>query len=140
MGDTQSVRHHVNISVLQDVITMEKLLATRESSLSGESTLNLRKQLLSAYCRSHDLEKAEVIVTSLEKEGSALTGGTLAQLVDLYAHHENVEEALRYRETLAQLEPAFTLDDSKVVKLAALLMKNNRYSGKGSYESLVCYK
>lgn len=55
--------------------------------------------------------------------------GILAQLLDLYTHHEKLEEAMALKTQLFERDPEFHLDSMKAVKLASLLIKNDRLPG-----------
>nr|CAD7437873.1 unnamed protein product [Timema bartmani] len=93
----------------------------------GESSLGVKRQLLSLYIRNKDLENVEKVIQELDSDGFVWNGGMYAQLLDLYVHHEKLENALDVLQKLRSQEPNFTLNDYKVIRLASLLVKNDRF-------------
>jgi hypothetical protein len=53
-----------------------------------------------------------------------------AQLAEVYAHHDKIEEMWDTVKKLREKEPDFPVDSMKIIKIVALLIKNNRVSGK----------
>jgi leucine-rich PPR motif-containing protein len=66
----------------------------------------------------------------LEADNFVLTGGMYALLSELYAHHDKLEEVLTTINKLKESEPDFPLDCIKIVKIVALLVKNDKVPGK----------
>nr|CAD7395757.1 unnamed protein product [Timema poppensis] len=93
----------------------------------GESSRGVKKQLLSLYIRNKDLENVEKVIQELDLDGFVWNGGLYAQLLDLYVHHEKLENALEVLQKLRSQEPDFPLNDYKVIRLASLLVKNDRF-------------
>nr|CAD7568028.1 unnamed protein product [Timema californicum] len=93
----------------------------------GESSRGAKKQLLSLYIRNKDLENVEKVIQELDLDGFVWNGGLYAQLLDLYVHHEKLENALEVLQKLRSQEPDFPLNDYKVIRLASLLVKNDRF-------------
>jgi leucine-rich PPR motif-containing protein len=69
----------------------------------------------------------------LEADNFVLTGGMYALLSELYAHHDKLEEVWTTINKLKESEPDFPLDSMKIVKIVALLVKNDRVPGKNIY-------
>jgi hypothetical protein len=53
-----------------------------------------------------------------------------AHLAEVYAHHNKIDEMWDTVKTLQEKEPDFPLDSMKIIKIVALLVKNNRVPGK----------
>lgn len=107
-----------------DVPQIEKFIANIEAK--GENAKNVKRFLLAAAIKKRDLEKTKEILERLNSEGYVLTTGVHAQLIDLYTHHEKLQDALDLFEQIRTKEPDFVLDRMKTVKLVALLVKNNQ--------------
>lgn len=56
-----------------------------------------------------------------------------AQLLELYAHHDKLEEVQNTLKKLQDREPDFAMDSMKIIKVVALLVKNDRVPGKNIY-------
>uniref|UniRef100_A0A1L8DH78 Putative bicoid mrna stability factor n=1 Tax=Nyssomyia neivai TaxID=330878 RepID=A0A1L8DH78_9DIPT len=106
------------------VAQLEKFI--EQADAKGENSKGLKRYLLAACFRSKDLKKTEEVIQRLESEGYTFTTGIYAQLIDIHTHHENVDRALEiYAKTKAK-EPEFQLDNLKTVRVAALLLNQER--------------
>lgn len=117
------------------VVPDEQLLKEQIKTLEArdQSANAVKRQLLSLYCRNKEIEKAEQLKQELEAQGFVLTGGVQAQLIDMYCHHEKLDEALECVKKLQEREPDFALGDLRILKLASLLIKNNRLQDAVTY-------
>lgn len=96
-------------------------------SKEGGNAKGIKRFLLAAAIKKRDLEKTEEILRRLEGEGYLLTTGVNAQLIDLYVHHEKLDEAYAMLTNIRAKEPDFVLDMMKAVRLVSLLEKNDRH-------------
>lgn len=103
---------------------LESLLKTLEAK--GLPTRNVRRQLLQHHCRTRNLEKAMEIQKNLESEGFVFPPVTMAHIMDLYCHHEKLEEAMATYKLLRERDPEFQLDPYKTLRIATLLINNNK--------------
>jgi leucine-rich PPR motif-containing protein len=103
---------------------LERMIKSIESK--GDNAKGIKRYLLAAVIRSKDLVKTEEIVKRLHDEGYVLTSGVNAQLIDLYVHHEKLDEALRLYNELRAKESDFALDKSKIIRFASLMITNNQ--------------
>lgn len=97
-------------------------------NVKGQDTLGLKRQLLTLYCRAKELFKAETLLEQFENTDFVYSGGAYAQLLDLYAYHDNLDKALYYYNKLKEIDASLILDDLKVIRVVGLLIKNNRFS------------
>ncbi|GLV39949.1 bicoid stability factor [Carabus blaptoides fortunei] len=116
---------HYTPSSAMNIPQLERLITNLEAK--KEPTKGLKRQLLTLYTRAKELEKTEALLKSLEADDFQYTNGVYAQLIDLYAHHEKLEETMNYYDKLVSLEPGTALDDTKVMKVIFLLVKNDRF-------------
>ncbi|XP_063242318.1 leucine-rich PPR motif-containing protein, mitochondrial [Bacillus rossius redtenbacheri] len=107
-----------------DEAQIQRLIAHYEGK--GESPHGLQRQLLSLYCRVKDLEKADKLFEELKQSDFVFTSAIYSMLVDLYVYHEDLERALGILKLMKEKEPDATLSDMKVVKLATLMVKNDK--------------
>ncbi|CAH1159971.1 unnamed protein product [Phaedon cochleariae] len=111
--------HQMNVSQLERLI--ENL------TLKNQDTKGLKRQLLTLYYRAKDLEKTEKLIEDMRQSQFLFTSGIYAQLLDLYAYHDNVEKAVEYYRKIKECEKDnFALDDMKTIRLAHILAKNDR--------------
>ncbi|KAH8391791.1 hypothetical protein KR215_003667 [Drosophila sulfurigaster] len=92
----------------------------------GENANNIKRQLISACFRSHNLEKTLEVIERLDQEKFQIPIGVYAQLVDLYTHHKRSSDALAQCSKLRQADANFKLDNLKTVRLAELLLQEER--------------
>ncbi|KAH8271898.1 hypothetical protein KR044_009914 [Drosophila immigrans] len=92
----------------------------------GENANNIKRQLLSACFRSHNLEKTLEVIERLNQEKFQIANGIYAQLVDLYTHHKRSSDALAQCSKLREGDANFKLDNLKTVRLAELLLQEER--------------
>ncbi|XP_074026112.1 bicoid stability factor isoform X2 [Leptinotarsa decemlineata] len=112
--------HQMNIDQL------ETLIGNLEAK--NQETKGLKRQLFTLYCRAKELEKAEKLMEVLQKGDFVFTTGIYAQLIDLYAHHGHLEKAMENYEKIKETEQEnFMLDDTKLIKLANLLVNSGRF-------------
>lgn len=100
---------------LMDADGYERLIARLEEK--GENTKSLKRQMLVAAIRSKDIPKTEEIFERLKGEGYTFTAGVYAQLVELYASADKIEEALNAYKKVKETDPEFGLDEVKTVKV-----------------------
>ncbi|KAB0799524.1 hypothetical protein PPYR_07404 [Photinus pyralis] len=105
---------------------LERLVQNLQAK--GQDTMGLSRQLLTLYCRAKELEKAEALLPELDKKGFEYTAGAYAQLIELYSYHENLDKSLEYYNKLREMDTNLALDDLKVIRVVALLIKNNRFN------------
>ncbi|CAH1960976.1 unnamed protein product [Acanthoscelides obtectus] len=112
--------HQMNIAQLERLV--------QNLSSKGQDVKGLKRQLLTLYYRAKDLNKTEQILEELKQSSDfVFTNGMYAQLLDLYAYHDNLEKAMEYYELLKKDDgDKFTLDDGKIVRLACLFIKKGR--------------
>lgn len=103
---------------------LEKLIEQQDAR--GENSRGLKRFLLSALFRTKDLERTEAAIERLRAEGFVLTGGIIAQLIDLLAQHEQADRAIEQFRAIRTAEPDFVLDDFKVVRVIGALIKQDR--------------
>lgn len=104
---------------------LEKILNRMEEK--GENTKGIKKQLLIQSIRSKDIEKTEQLVDKLKTEGYTLTSGVYALLLELYATHDKIDEALKIYNQIKFEDKEFSLDDSKIIKLVQAFVNNERF-------------
>ncbi|XP_070852405.1 leucine-rich PPR motif-containing protein, mitochondrial [Drosophila suzukii] len=92
----------------------------------GENANNIKRQLLTACFRSQNLDKTLQVIEKLETEKFQIPIGVYAQLIDLYTHHKKSAEALENYEKLKAKDATFKLDNLKTVRLADLLLQEER--------------
>ncbi|KAG8226771.1 hypothetical protein J437_LFUL006294 [Ladona fulva] len=103
---------------------LENLLEAQEAR--GNPTRGIKKQLLTYYCRSKDLEGATRIVEKLKAETDFVyTDGMNALLMELYAAHNKLDEALEYKKKVT--DKGALVEDFKVLKLVDALLKADRF-------------
>lgn len=104
---------------------LERLIENLKAK--GQDLMGLQRQLLSLYCRSRDLPKVEQLLKEL---GDKLqyTGGVLAQLCEVYAANDKLEESLKYYELFKQQEGENpNLDGSKVIRIVQAFINNGKF-------------
>lgn len=112
--------HEMNIPQLERLI--HNLMAKKQE------THGLKRQLLTLYYREKDLAKTEKLVEELKQSDFVFTSGIYSQLLDLYAYHGNLEKALEYYNLSKEKQgDNFTLDNTKVVRLAELYVKLGQF-------------
>lgn len=92
----------------------------------GENTKGMKKQLLIQSIRSKDIEKTEQIMEKLKGEGYTLTNGVYALLLELYATHDNAEEAMKIYNQIKGEDNEFKLDDTKIIKMVQAFVNNGK--------------
>lgn len=107
-----------------DIQQIERLITTIEGK--GENVKSLKRHLLSACFKSKDLNKTEEVINKLKDEGYVIATGVYAQLIELYCHHSKVEQAIQILNEIKSKEPDFVLDDMKAIKLATLLIAEDK--------------
>ncbi|KAL3266917.1 hypothetical protein HHI36_011067 [Cryptolaemus montrouzieri] len=114
--------HQMNIPQLEKLI---ENCGQKKMDVRG-----LKRQLLSLYYRVKDLEKSEALIEELKNTPDFFfTGGIYAQLMDLYAYHENLEKTLYYFEKVKESkEENLSLSETKILRLAYLVYKNGQFA------------
>lgn len=107
-----------------DVVGLERAIARAEDK--GENRKELKRLLLVAAIRAKDIAKTEEILERLKAEGFTFSAGVYAQLVELYASADKVEEALHAHKQIRVIDPEFSLDETKTIKLAQALANADR--------------
>lgn len=92
----------------------------------GDNANNIKRQLLNACFRSQNIEKTLQVIGKLESEKFQIPAGIYAQLIDLYTHHKRSSEALETYGQLKAKDASFKLDNLKAVRLADLLLQEER--------------
>lgn len=92
----------------------------------GENANNIKRQLLSACFRAQNLEKTLEVIERLEQEKFQIPIGVHAQLIDLYTHLKRSSDALAQYTKLRTADGNFKLDNLKAVRLADLLLQEER--------------
>lgn len=110
--------------VTMDTEGFEKLIARMEEK--GENAKSLKRQLLVSAIRSKNIEKTEEVIERLKAEGYTLTSGVYAQLVDLYATSDKIEEALNAYKKIRETDPEFELDEIKMIKIVQAFVNAER--------------
>ncbi|KAI4463370.1 hypothetical protein MML48_4g00006397 [Holotrichia oblita] len=104
---------------------LERLIHNLEAK--NQDTKGLKRQLLTLYYREKELDKLEGLLKSLEQDSSFMyTAGIYAQLMDIYAHHNQLEQAEVYFNKLKEMEPELKIDDAKIIRYILALVKHNR--------------
>ncbi|XP_059481411.1 leucine-rich PPR motif-containing protein, mitochondrial isoform X2 [Neocloeon triangulifer] len=116
---------NLELSANMSIAGLETLYTSLQAR--GQPTRLIRKNLLIRYCRTKNLEKAEEIKKSLDDENFVHSVGTLALLMDLYASHNKLEEALEVKKIIQERDPDMTLDNGKLVRLALVQMKAGKF-------------
>lgn len=107
-----------------DVAGLERMIA--RAADKGENRKELKRQLLVAAIRAKDVEKTEEVLERLKAEGFTFAAGVYAQLVELYASTDKIEEALNAYKQIRAVDPEFALDETKTIKLAQALANADR--------------
>lgn len=92
----------------------------------GENANNIKRQLISACFRAQNLEKTLEVLERLEQEKFHIPIGVQAQLVDLYTQLKRSSDALAQYKKLRSADGSFKLDNFKAVRLADLLLQEER--------------
>ncbi|XP_055917516.1 leucine-rich PPR motif-containing protein, mitochondrial [Eupeodes corollae] len=103
---------------------LERFIANQEAK--GENTNTIKRQLLITCFKSKNLEKTVEVINRLESDKFTIPTGTWAQLIDLYAQNDRLEDALKLYEKLKAKEPAFLLDNLKSLRIAEMMMKSEK--------------
>ncbi|XP_017067892.2 leucine-rich PPR motif-containing protein, mitochondrial [Drosophila eugracilis] len=103
---------------------LERFIVNVEAK--GENANNIKRQLLNACFRSQNLEKTLQVIEKLDTDKYQIPIGIYAQLIDLYTHHKKSSEALETFDKLKAKDPTFQLDNLKAVRLADLLLQEER--------------
>lgn len=125
LAPKEKLEPHYTPSSAMNIPQLERLVANLDAK--GESTNGLKRQLLTLYTRSKELDKTEALLATLENDNFTYTAGIYAQLIELYAHHENLEKATDCYKKLLELDPTSSIDDLKLIKLANLMIKNDKF-------------
>ncbi|KAK9707701.1 Pentacotripeptide-repeat region of PRORP [Popillia japonica] len=105
---------------------LERLIHNLEAK--KQDTKGLKRQLLTLYYREKELDKLEGLLKSMEQDSSFVyTAGIYAQLMDIYAHHNQLEQAEIYFNKLKEMEPELKIDDAKTIRYISALVKHNRF-------------
>ena len=107
-----------------DIESLERSIARMDEK--GENSKGLKRQLLVSAIRARNIEKTEEIVERLKGEGYVLTSGVYAQLIELYASADKIDEAIAALKKIRETEPEFELDENKSVKVAQAYVNADR--------------
>lgn len=121
----EKLEPHYTPSSAMNIPQLERLVANLDAK--GENTNGLKRHLLTLYTRGKELEKTENLLKMLENDTFTYTTGVYAQLIDLYAHHEKFDEVMKYYNKIIELEPNSSIDDLKVIKIANIMITNNKF-------------
>lgn len=103
---------------------LERLIENLQAK--QQDVAGLKRQLLTLYCRAKDVEKVEKLLKELG-DGFTYSSGVIAQLIEVYATNNKLEETLHYLEKLKEMEPGLTLDGSKTIRVVQLFIDNDRF-------------
>lgn len=106
--------------------TVQLELLVKHHQEKGNEVLGLKTQLLQSYIKDGDLVKTEQLINELKNEKYSFNANTLAQIVELYCEHNDLTNALQYRDLLATTYPEFKLNNNKVVTLACAFAKADK--------------
>ncbi|XP_017859465.1 PREDICTED: leucine-rich PPR motif-containing protein, mitochondrial [Drosophila arizonae] len=110
-----------------DTLTIDELERfIKNVEAKGENSNNIKRQLLNACFRSQNLEKTLQVIERLKNDTFQIPIGIYAQLVDLYTHHKRTSDALAQYNKLRTADANFKLDNFKTVRLADLLLQEER--------------
>ncbi|ALC40190.1 bsf [Drosophila busckii] len=110
-----------------DTLTIDELERfIKNVEAKGENGNNIKRQLLNACFRSQNLERTLQVIERLEQEKFQIPIGIYAQLTDLYTHHKRSSDALAQYKKLREADANFKLDNFKAVRLADLLLQEER--------------
>ncbi|XP_050307850.1 leucine-rich PPR motif-containing protein, mitochondrial isoform X2 [Anthonomus grandis grandis] len=106
---------------------LEKLVENLESK--NIDAWGYKRRLLTLYYRGKHLEKLENLIENLKGNPNFELGpGIHAILLDTYAYHGHLDKALEQLEIVKKLEgDKFELDEDKVVRLAGLMVKQDKF-------------
>lgn len=107
-----------------DVDVIERRIARLEEK--GEQTKGLKRHLLVATIRAKDVTKTEQVIERLKEEGFVLSSGVYAQLIELYASSDKLEEALRTYKLVRETDPEFAIDPIKLIIIAQAFVNADR--------------
>ncbi|XP_055546807.1 leucine-rich PPR motif-containing protein, mitochondrial [Wyeomyia smithii] len=93
----------------------------------GENTNSLKNQLIRSAIRSNDISKAEEILTRLEEENYVVQPGIYAQIIELYANNDKLDEAFGLLRKVKTKLPDFELDETKIIRLAQAILNQDRF-------------
>ncbi|XP_055858691.1 leucine-rich PPR motif-containing protein, mitochondrial [Episyrphus balteatus] len=100
---------------------LERFIANQEAK--GENTNNIKRQLLVTCFKSRNLEKTVEVIERLESEKFVIPSGIWAQLVDLYAQNDRLDDAMQLYKKLKTNDPGFLLDNLKTLRIAEMMVK-----------------
>ncbi|XP_030763676.1 leucine-rich PPR motif-containing protein, mitochondrial [Sitophilus oryzae] len=106
---------------------LERLIQNLTSK--NQETIGLKKHLFTLYYRDKNLEGIEKLFEDLKKDPKFEgTAGIYAQLLDAYASNNKLDKALEQLDLIKKIEGEnFQLDESKIVRLAAVLVDNGQF-------------
>ncbi|XP_053691599.1 leucine-rich PPR motif-containing protein, mitochondrial [Sabethes cyaneus] len=93
----------------------------------GENTNSLKNQLIRNAIRSNDVSKTEEVLTRLEAENYVIQPGVYAQIIELYADHDKLDQAFGLLEKVKTKSPDFELDETKIIRLAQAILNQDRF-------------
>uniref|UniRef100_T1HC17 PPR_long domain-containing protein n=1 Tax=Rhodnius prolixus TaxID=13249 RepID=T1HC17_RHOPR len=102
------------------------LLSIKSAESKGESVNSLKQELLTYYCKSREVEKAQELINNLKGEGFEFPVGLLVKIMDLYLYKEMLTEASDIYNEICSKEADVDLDENKIIKYAFLLARNNK--------------
>ncbi|KAH8419302.1 hypothetical protein KR222_004215, partial [Zaprionus bogoriensis] len=110
-----------------DTLSIEELERfIKNVEAKGETANNIKRQLLSACFRAQNLDKTLEVIERLKQEKFQIPVGVYAQLVDLYTQLKRSSDAMAEYTKLRQSDASFKLDNFKAVRLADLLLQEER--------------
>jgi hypothetical protein len=94
------------------------------------NTRGVLRRLLMLYCSRGNTVKSNEVVDKLRQMRCQFSPGMSAAVLDLRLKTDSCELAWSVYKELRRTHPDFNIDRYKILKLADLLMKQNRFEGK----------
>lgn len=110
---------------LMNIPQLERLVHNLDAK--NQDTKGLKRQLFNLYYKAKELDKMVELMKKLENENFVFTTGIYAQLLDTYTHHDKLAEALEVKAKMETMEDKFVMDESKLIRLVHLLIKNDKF-------------
>lgn len=112
-------------TTISDQAHLEHLISILEQK--GEKANGLKRQLITMYCRNREIDKLEAFTTKLKDQNFTFSAGANAQILEMYVHFEKLDQAMKLYHEIISAQPDFAVDDFKIIRLASLLIKNNKF-------------
>ncbi|XP_055597632.1 leucine-rich PPR motif-containing protein, mitochondrial [Uranotaenia lowii] len=120
-------QNNSNLSIPQ----LERLITDLQAR--GDNTNSLKSVLIRNVIRANDVAKTEEVLNRLEGEGYVVQPGVYAQIVELYANNDKIEEAFDLLKRVKAKSPDFELDGTKMIRLVQALIQQERFDDAYSF-------